>query len=55
MAHYCIKPKESKGCQFLYKGAQIGTEKPLCNILSNPKPCEVDDESLKTDTKKSNE
>jgi len=39
MANYCINEKKSKDCRFLYKGVVIGTDKGLCNIFSEDRPC----------------
>jgi hypothetical protein len=41
MAYYCKKPNNKK-CEFLYKGVTVGTDRKLCNILSDTKPCDGD-------------
>lgn len=51
MANYCIKPEKADNCKFKYRGAQIGTEKALCNIISKDKPCETEDVTIKNDAK----
>ena len=40
MAHYCINDKKENNCKFVFKGLVIGTDRKLCNVLSDDeKPC----------------
>lgn len=53
MAYFCTNPEKADKCRYRFIGIQIGTDKFLCNILNDEKPCQDPNEdiSIKEDKK----